>query len=131
LRLPPGKFLLALKPFELEVSARRAARELGLASGTVYRLFLLFQERICRAKSRWTSAALAVVFGASGGVVLWASCRCLGFWSRVEVVPDVRAETLLREAIRKVRRGSLIYTDRFGSYDGMGLGMSGLITGSA
>ncbi len=38
---------------------------------------------------------------------------------KVEVVPDVRAETLLREAIAKVKRGSLIYTDRFGSYDGL------------
>jgi len=34
-------------------------------------------------------------------------------------VPDVRAETLLREAIAKVKRGSLIYTDRFRSYDGL------------
>ncbi len=30
LRLPLGKFLLALKLFELEVSARRAARELSI-----------------------------------------------------------------------------------------------------
>jgi transposase len=28
------------------------------------------------------------------------------------MVKDVSAETLLRETIRKVRRGSLIYTDK-------------------
>ncbi len=38
---------------------------------------------------------------------------------KVEVVKDVKAETLLRETIRKVKRGSLIYTDKFKSYDGL------------
>jgi len=32
---------------------------------------------------------------------------------KVEVVKDVKAETLLKEAIRKVKRGSLIYTDKY------------------
>ncbi|MCK9592380.1 MAG: transposase [Methanoregula sp.] len=34
---------------------------------------------------------------------------------RVEVVPNVTGETLLTMAIRKVKRGSLIYTDKFRS----------------
>ncbi len=34
-------------------------------------------------------------------------------------VKDVKADTLLKEAIRNVKRGSLIYTDRFKSYDGL------------
>jgi transposase len=38
---------------------------------------------------------------------------------KVEIVKDVPAETLLRETIRKVRRGSLIYTDKFKSYDSL------------
>ena len=38
---------------------------------------------------------------------------------KVEIVKDVKADTLLKEAIRKVKRGSLIYTDRFKSYDGL------------
>ena len=32
---------------------------------------------------------------------------------------DVSAETLLRETIKKVRRGSLIYTDKFKGYDSL------------
>jgi transposase len=35
---------------------------------------------------------------------------------KVEIVKDVSAETLLRETIKKVKRGSLIYTDKFKSY---------------
>ena len=37
----------------------------------------------------------------------------------VEVVTDVQGETLLELAIRKVKRGSLIYTDKFRSYNGL------------
>ena len=32
---------------------------------------------------------------------------------KVEVVKDVKAETLLKETIKKVKRGSLIYTDKY------------------
>ena len=38
---------------------------------------------------------------------------------KVEIVKDVKAEILLKETIRKVKRGSLIYTDKFKSYDGL------------
>jgi transposase len=36
---------------------------------------------------------------------------------KVEIVKDVSDEILLRETIKKVKRGSLIYTDKFKSYD--------------
>jgi len=38
---------------------------------------------------------------------------------KVEVVKDVKAETLLRETTKKVKRRSLIYTDKFRSYNGL------------
>ena len=38
---------------------------------------------------------------------------------KVEVVGDVKGDTLLELAIKKVKRGSLIYTDRFRSYNGL------------
>ena len=38
---------------------------------------------------------------------------------RVEVVQNVSGETLLTMAIKKVKRGSLIYTDKFRSYNGL------------
>ena len=38
---------------------------------------------------------------------------------KVKGVKDVCCETLLREMIKKVKRGSLIYTDKFKSYDGL------------
>jgi transposase len=38
---------------------------------------------------------------------------------RVDVVRDVSAETLLRLAVKRVRRGSVVYTDKFKSYDAL------------
>ena len=37
----------------------------------------------------------------------------------IEVVPDVKAETLLHLTVKKVRRGSIVYTDRYRSYDSL------------
>ena len=50
--------------------------------------------------------------------------RYLGSWRgkgkvRVEMVEDLNAESLLRATIKKVKRGSLISTDRFRSDDGL------------
>jgi len=38
---------------------------------------------------------------------------------RVDVVQNVNGETLLNMAIKKVKRGCLIYTDKFRSYNGL------------
>jgi len=38
---------------------------------------------------------------------------------KVEVVKDVSCETLLRETIKKVKRRSSIYIDKFKSYNGL------------
>ena len=133
LRLPLGKFLLALKLFEREVSARRAARELGLALGTRHWLFPLFRERIYRSSSQEAQLSGEVEMderyfggrrqgkrgrGALGKLPVFGILE-RGGEVKVEVVPEVRAEPLLREAIRKVGRGRLIYTDRFRSYEGL------------
>ena len=38
---------------------------------------------------------------------------------QVEVLPDVSAESLLSMAVKKVRRGSIVYTDKFRGYDAL------------
>jgi len=38
---------------------------------------------------------------------------------KVEIVKDVTAETRLIETIKKVKRSSIIYTDKFKAYDGL------------
>jgi len=56
--------------------------------------------------------------GASGKVPVFGILERNGL-VQVTVVPDVTAETLLRLTVKKVRRGSVVYTDKFKSYDSL------------
>jgi transposase len=56
--------------------------------------------------------------GAGGKVPVFGILERQGrVW--VQVVPNVRAETVLALTVKKVRRGSIVYTDRFVSYDSL------------
>jgi transposase len=56
--------------------------------------------------------------GAAGKVPVFGILERDGIVS-VEVVPNVKAETLLDLTVKKVRRGSIVYTDRYRSYDAL------------
>lgn len=132
-RVPLQKVLLAIKLFELETSVRKASQQLELAYNTTYGLYDLIRQIIIpltmekkrfkgeievdesyfggrRKGNRGRGAANKIpVFGIleRGGKV------------RVDVVEDVKGDTLLGLTLKKVKRGSLIYTDKFRSYDGL------------
>jgi len=128
-----SKLLLALKLFELEVPVLKAARELGFSYNTVHRLFTLIRECIYRSTSEddLLSGEIEADESYFGGRKKGKRGRgarskipVFGILERngkvkVEVVKDVKSETLLKETIKKVKRGSLIYTDKFKSYDGL------------
>jgi len=128
-----SKFLMALKLFELEVPVLRGSKELGLAYNTVHKLFTLIREHIYRATSKDNLLSGEVEAdesyfggrrkgnrgrGARNKVPVFGILERNGK-VKVEVVKDVKAETLLKETIKKVKRGSIIYTDKFRSYDGL------------
>ena len=133
LKIPLHKFVLALKLFELEVPALRASKELGLAYNTVHKLFQLIRKKIYQHSAKEdllegeVEADESYFGGKRKGKRGRGAARKIPVFGilerkgkvKVEVVPDVQAETLLRETLRKVKRGSLIYTDRFRSYDGL------------
>ena len=134
MKIPLEKFVMALKLFEMEISALKASEQLGLTHVTTMGLFDLFREIVYRESlpqgdnyngeieldesyfggrrkgNRGRGAANKIpVFG-----ILERDGKVC-----VEVVRDVTAESLLTLTIRKVKRGSLIYTDRYRSYDGL------------
>ena len=118
---------MAIKLFELDTSVRESAKHLGLAYNTVYHIYQKLRHAIVLTDTNNQSfsgkiemdesyfggrrkgnlgrgaAGKVPVFGKRGGKV------------KVEVVPDVKGDTLLELAIRKGKRGSLIYTDWFRS----------------
>ena len=133
MKIPFNKIVLALKLFELEVPVLKACKELELSYNTVHRLFMLFREKIYKKTGeddllKGEIEADESYFGgkrrgkrgrgAKNKIPVFGILE-RGGKVKVEIVKDVKAETLLKETIRKVKRGSLIYTDKFKSYDGL------------
>lgn len=128
------KWLWIIKLFELEVSARKIAQQVQLSYPTILKAVTLLRVAIVantkdaeelfngeieldetyfggRRKGRRGRGAYnkVPVFGIleRDGTV------------RVEVVKDVTAESILSMTIKIVRRGSIVYTDKFRSYDAL------------
>lgn len=131
LRIGFRKWLLLIKVFELEASARRAAREVGISYPTALKGFhtirtaILAQDKDSHLLKGEVEADEAYFGGrrkgkrgrgAAGKVSVFGILERAGKVT-VEVVPDVKAETLLELTVKKVRRGSIVYTDKFKGYD--------------
>jgi len=123
-----------IKLFELEVSAHKAAVQSGVSYPTALKAYDLIRYAIL------TSAEDAEHLlggeieldesyfggrrkgkrgrGAGGKVPVFGIYERNGV-VRVEVVTDVSARNLLDMTIKTVRRGSIVYTDKFRSYDSL------------
>ena len=132
-RVPLQKVLLAIKLFELETSVRKASQQLELAYNTTYGLYSLIRQIIIllTTKNKRFSGEIEVDESYFGGRRKGKRGRGAankipvfgilerGGKVRVDVVEDVKGDTLLNLTLKKVKRGSLIYTDKFRSYDGL------------
>lgn len=132
--LSPGQWLRLVKLFELELSTRKIAYQLGLSYNTVYKAVTTIRLAILshaddadillggeveldeayfggRRKGRRGR-------GAANKIPVFGILEREGSVS-VEVVPNVKAETVLGLTVKKVRRGSIVYTDRYQIYDSL------------
>jgi len=123
-----------LKLFVLEVPVNRAYKELGTSYNTVYKVYSLVRKTIFHCTSKDAHLVKGEVEadessfggkrkgkrgrGARGKIPVCGILERQGK-VRVEIVEEVSAESLLRATIKKVKRGSLIYTERFKSYDSL------------
>jgi transposase len=128
------QWLWIIKLFELEVSVRKMALQLGLSYRSVYgavnamRMAILSHAEDAKSLLGGEIELDEAYFGgrrkgkrgrgAAGKVPVFGILEREG-QVHVSVVPDVSAATLLTLTVKKVRRGSVVYTDRFGSYDSL------------
>lgn len=133
-QLNPVQWLSIIKLFELEVSVRKMALQLNLSYRAVYgavttiRLAILSHAEDAQALLDGEIELDEAYFGgrrkgnrgrgASGKVPVFGILERDGL-VHVTVVPDVSAATLLKLTVKKVRRGSIVYTDKFRSYDSL------------
>lgn len=132
LRIGYSKWLMLIKLFELEVSARKAGIQLGLSYPAVHKAFDTIRHSITHKlvdkELRGEIEADESYFGgkrkgnrgrgAAGKTIVYGILERGGKVS-VSVVKDVSAESLLNETIKKVRRGSIVYTDKWKGYDSL------------
>ncbi|MFB3765027.1 MAG: transposase, partial [Methanotrichaceae archaeon] len=95
-KISASKWLSLIKLFELSISARRASSEVKLSYDTALRAFDIIRLSILHDS----------VLERDGKV-------------SVDIVKDVSAETLMNETVKKARRGSIVYTDKWRSYDSL------------
>jgi len=134
LRITYKNWLWIIKLFELELSARKIAQQTGLSYPTVLKAVNLIRTAIV-VNSPDSSELLGGVIemdesyfggrrkgkrgrGAAGKVPVFGILERNGI-VRVEAVKDVKARTLLDLTVKTVRRGSIVYTDKFMGYDSL------------
>ena len=133
-RLSCVQWLSLIKLFELEVSVRKMSLQLGLSYRAAYGAVNMIRMAIL-SHAEDASALLGgeieldeAYFGgrrkgkrgraAAGKVPVFGILEREG-QVQVSVVPDVSAATLMKLTVKKVRRGSVVYTDKFHSYDSL------------
>ena len=121
-RLSCVQWLSLIKLFELELSVRKMAEQMNLAYNTVYQAIRTIRCSILA----HTSDANDLMDGEIeldecyvGGRRKGNRGRGAGGKVLVTVVPNVTAQTLIGLTVKTVRRGSIVYTHKFRSYDSL------------
>jgi transposase len=133
LRISCRQWLWIIKLFEIELSARKIAEQIDLSYPTVLKALTVIRMAIIANSSDQQLLAGEIELdesyfggrrkgkrgrGAYNKVPVFGILERDGI-VRVEPVTDVTAKTLLDLTIKTVRRGSIVYTDKFRSYDAL------------
>jgi len=133
-RIPCSRWLVLIKLFELSTSARKAAREAAVDCDTALKSFHVMRTAILRELAKHDDALKGVIeadeayFGGKRKGMRGRGSRnktiVYGILERdgkvsVSILMDASAESLIGETVKKVRRGSIVYTDRWGGYDSL------------
>lgn len=134
MRISYKNWLWMIKLFELDLSARRIALQTGLSYPTVLKAVNAIRAAIVASSSDASELLGGVVEmdesyfggrrkgkrgrGAAGKVPVFGILERNGV-VKVEAIKDVKARTLLDLTVKTVRRGSIVYTDKFRGYDSL------------
>jgi transposase len=133
--LPMDVWLRIVKLFELELSARKIAIQTGLAYNTVHKALMTLRHSILAHANDGERIILSGEIeldesyfggrrkgnrgrGAEGKIPVFGILSRKGRVS-VSMVPDVKGATLLDLTVKMVRRGSIVYTDKYKAYDSL------------
>jgi transposase len=134
IRISASRWLILIKLFELSVSARKASVEMNMSYKTTLKSFDLLRKAIAEELAKSDEILKGEIEldesyfggkrkgkrgrGAAGKTIVFGILERGGKVS-VEIVKNVTAETLMSETVKKVRRGSIVYTDKWKGYDSL------------
>jgi transposase len=134
LRISPSQWISLIKLFELSVSARKAAMDVALSYKTSLKAYDILRRVLVEDLARTDSLLKGELEadesyfggrrkgkrgrGAGHKTIVFGILERGGKVS-VSIVNDVKAESLMNETVKKVRRGSIVYTDKWRSYDSL------------
>jgi len=134
LRISYSTWLWLVKLFELEVSARKAKYQLDISYPTTLKGFdtirrgILYNLSLSDDLLKGEIEADESYFGGrrkgkrgrgAGHKTIVFGILERGGKVSVSIVPNASAEALLTETVKKVRRGSIVYTDKWVGYDSL------------
>jgi len=129
-----SKWLVLIKLFDLGISARRAAKEVEVSYPTALHSFDTMRFSILKEQSKTDDVLKGQIeadeayFGGKrkGNRGRGAKNKTIVFGIlerngkvHVEIVNNVKAKTLLKSTIRKVKKGSIVYTDKWRGYNSL------------
>jgi transposase len=134
LRISPSQWLSLVKLFELSTSARKASQEVHLSYKTTLRAYDILRRVLVEELAKTDELlkgeleADEAYFGGkrkgkrgrgAGGKTIVYGILERGGRVSVSIVQDVSAESLMTETVKRVRRGSIVYTDKWRGYDSL------------
>jgi transposase len=134
LKINAVDWLWIIKLFELELSTRKIAKQVSISYPTVLRAVDLIRRSIVTESRRNRDLIEGEVEmdeayfggkrkgkrgrGAGHKIPVFGILERKGM-VQVEVLPNLSAQSLLNLTVKKVRRGSIVYTDKFRGYDAL------------
>jgi transposase len=134
LKTSPSTWLYLLKLFILSVSAQSAAKESNLSYKTTLSAYNLMRRVIAEELARDDLILKGEIEldesyfggrrkgkrgrGAGHKTIVFGILERGGKVS-VSILLNVKAESLMQETVKRVRRGSIVYTDKWGGYDSL------------
>ena len=134
LRISPSQWLSLVKLFELSTYARKASQEVHLSYKTTLRAYDILRRVLVEELAKTDDLlkgeleADEAYFGGkrkgkrgrgAGGKTIVYGILERGGRVSVSIVQDVSAESLMTETVKRVRRGSIVYTDKWRGYDSL------------
>lgn len=127
LNLTARQWLWIVKLFELEIPPSQMAKEVGISYPTALKAIYLIRRAIAQASGDGESATDRRAVSAAehdGERAADAYGRAFGLLERkgrisIQLIDDVRAETVLQEQPKFTKQGPIIFTGPFRGYDGV------------